>query len=223
MRVRHRLRHLQQQPQPAGDRHRTGRAPGVDRLAPHKLQRQVRPPLVVGAGLVQAGDVRVLQRGQDVALACHALGQRVVPVHAGQLEGDLALVRAVSAFGQPDRTHAAAPQRRQQLPGPCSLAGSGVVRWRRGSVQRRQGVQEVVGLGLCVAAQQARQRGLKFGPALTQAIQPACAVARRQRQRFVEQSLDFRPAVGDVFHGVRGVRGSTAAVGLQVRTPFLTP
>ena len=51
------------------------RAVRVDRLALDVLERQVRPPVGAEPGVVQLGDVRMDERGQDVALARHALHQ----------------------------------------------------------------------------------------------------------------------------------------------------
>ena len=70
----HRLRHLQQQRSRDLDVQCPLAAIDIDRLALDVLEREERPPLRIGAGVVQPRDVRVLERGQDVALTRHALG-----------------------------------------------------------------------------------------------------------------------------------------------------
>ena len=91
---------------------------GVDRLAIDKSHRQ--PGLAVGrqAGVVEPGNVRVLQPRQDVALAGKALGPAALAgLDEGQLQRDLALHCALSPIhppGAPDHAHAALAQRLDQ-------------------------------------------------------------------------------------------------------------
>ena len=68
VRVAHRPAHDQEQAQPIGHRQPARVAVAVDRHALHVLHDQVRQAVVGRAAVEQAGDVRVLEPGQDLAL-----------------------------------------------------------------------------------------------------------------------------------------------------------
>ncbi len=81
----HRTTDLQQQVELLSHRQATLARVHVDRLAFDVLQRQERPTVLIDPGVVQPGDVRVLQRGENVALTRHALGQTTCPNQPRQL------------------------------------------------------------------------------------------------------------------------------------------
>ncbi len=115
VRMGDRLRDLEEQPQALAHAQSVAAAVGVDALAFDEFERQVGLAVVGHAGVVQPRDVRVLQRGQDLALARHALGQaRASPRAVRELECDAAALQHVGAFGQPDRGHAAFANLAQQ-------------------------------------------------------------------------------------------------------------
>ena len=97
------------------------------RLAVDVLEREVGPAALVDAGVVEPGDVRVLEQRADVALARHALGQARAPGQARQLQRDLALQAAVGALGQPHRAHAAAADLADQPVRADDVAGLGAI------------------------------------------------------------------------------------------------
>ena len=164
VRVGHRVAHLQQQLHPRAQRQQAGAAVGVDRLALHVLQCQPGAAGFVHPGVVQPRDVRVLQRGQDVALARHALGQAARPGQARQLQRHQAFELPVHAARQPDTAHAAFTQLAQQPPRAHGVAERR--RTRRGfgrcSRQFGQGFQEAAALGAHWLGQQVAQRVLQW-------------------------------------------------------------
>ena len=106
MRIGHRTGDLLEQHQLLAQTERMLEHVFVDRRA-HVLQRQVGPTLFVGAGVVQARDIRVCQPRQDVALARQARVQFGHPAHMGQLQRDRAVEPTVDALSQPHGPHAA--------------------------------------------------------------------------------------------------------------------
>ncbi len=200
---------LQEEPEPLSHRQITRAAVGVDPLAPDILQRQ--PGLAFGrdAGVVQARDVRVLQRREDLAFARHALGQaRALPCTMRQFQRDLPTLQHVGAFGQPHAAHATAAQFADQPVGAEDIA------WLLGVGRSRAGLwRELARLDLGQGLQQAGRGvgGLAFGAGcqqqrleprlqarrarLGQATQPGRAFGRRQRQSLVEQRAQHRPLV----------------------------
>ncbi len=81
-----RLTDLQDQLQDLINRQRAGADVLSDGLARHVLHGDVRAPGAIHPGVIEARDVLVLQRGQDVALARHARRHIVDPDHARQLD-----------------------------------------------------------------------------------------------------------------------------------------
>ena len=105
-----------------GQPRRAARDPGVDAFALDQLQRQPRLPVFRHACVVQPGDVRVRQRGQDLAFALQPFGQaRQPPAAVRQLQGDAAPGQHVAALGQPHRAHAAAAELANQPVRPHAL------------------------------------------------------------------------------------------------------
>ncbi len=82
MRVRHGPRGLQYQAHARGDVGVAAGAVFVDGHAIDELEREVRPAIAADAGVVQARDAGMFERGEQVAFARHAprgLGHR--PAH----------------------------------------------------------------------------------------------------------------------------------------------
>ena len=77
--------HLQKAIQPLSHTELSGIAMLGDRLAFDVFEREIRLPGVAHARVVQARDVRMRQRCQDVALTRKALGQRVREINHRQL------------------------------------------------------------------------------------------------------------------------------------------
>ena len=97
---------------------------------------RIRPAIAADAGVVQARDVGMLERGEQVALARHAprgLGHR--PAHVRQFDGHAALEQTVDAFGHPHRAHTAAAQPARQ---PVGAHRAADVRGFRRRVVARQ-------------------------------------------------------------------------------------
>ncbi len=125
---------VQHQPQTLSHRETVPVAILVDREAFHVLQHQIRKPLVRRASVVEPGDVRVLQTGENLALHQKA-AQQVAGVESGadDLHRDAPFKRLVAALGEQHGAHAAPADHVQQAvrtkpaPGP-GLAG---VRFRK--------------------------------------------------------------------------------------------
>ena len=149
VRILHGVQNLQKELQAFGDPDPVPVGPDYERTPLDVLHRQVRQPLHIDSRVVETRDMRVLQAGENVALAREALFQ--IAAHPGrhrQLQGDVALEGAVRAPRQPDLGHAAGAQRPQQLV-------RADVRARLEAARRR-------GIGL-PAGLQLRQGGHEFG------------------------------------------------------------
>jgi hypothetical protein len=224
--VRHRARDLQEQAQPLGQRQAALEAVGIDAPAVDMFQRQ--PRLAVGRdpGFVQARDVRVLQRGQDLALARQSLGQAGAPPGAvRQLERHLAALQQVGPLGQPDAAHAAAAQFPDQAVGADGIAGT--LAGQAGGVGRRaalrgahdrQRVEQAHGGGrgstghtvIGGVGQQRLQSRPQRRVAVVQPRQPGGAIGGWQGQGFVQQHAQLRPG-GWVEAECVGHGGATSA------------
>ena len=87
----------------------------VDRAAFDVLERQIGPSAGRHARVVQPGDVRMRERGEDVAFPRHAFDQlRPRPGAARKLQRHLASDHPVGPLGEPHRAHAAFAQLAQQ-------------------------------------------------------------------------------------------------------------
>ena len=102
-------------------------AVAIDRLAVDVLEDEVRLAARRDAGVDQPGDVRVGQPREQAAFAPEPLlAARRAGAHqreVQQLDRGAALEAAVRALGQPDRAHAAVPDRRDQPIGADGVAG----------------------------------------------------------------------------------------------------
>ena len=141
VRVRDRLRHLQEHAKTRAHVEALVVAVLVDRTAFDVLERQIRPAAGRHARVVQPRDVRVVERGEDVALPRHALGERRArPGAARQLQRHGAPDHPVRALGQPHRAHAAFAQLAQQtIRTDVAPAWSPVPRRRRSRRDPRSG------------------------------------------------------------------------------------
>jgi hypothetical protein len=103
----HGVAHLVEESQALVHRDLERRAVLVDRTALHELHYDVGRPVLVDPGIVQAGDVRVLERGEDPLLEEEARPE-LPREHPGadELDGHAAIEAVVVPLGQIDRPHA---------------------------------------------------------------------------------------------------------------------
>ena len=101
----------EKEPQPGANRQPSGFDVFVNRMPCDVLERQIRLAVGRHAGVVQAGDVRVIQGGQNFALFSHPVSESgAAPGASRQLERDGAIDHDVGALGEPHRPHPACPQ-----------------------------------------------------------------------------------------------------------------
>ena len=108
-------------------------APARERLALHVFHGDVGHAGYIDAGIVEAGDARIFQRGQDAAFAREAFGHlRGHFLQAGNLQRHLSLERPIGASRQPHLGHAANAQGAQQFVGaePLTRLARGQARGR---------------------------------------------------------------------------------------------
>ena len=164
---------------------------------------------------MDAGDVRVVEAGEDVALARHPLAEAARPARPRQLDGDLSLQCAVDALGQPHRAHAADAELADQAVGTDEETGRGSVAAAVGRPgvgvegEPRQRLEEVAGFLADGLGEQPPERRLQR-VGLVQGVEPGVALGHRQRQRFVEPAADGGPVVDEVFQ-IGHARGSASA------------
>ncbi len=195
VRMRDRVAGLQHQAQPGRPIQRVAGRMG-DQVRPvDAFHHEVGPAVVIDPRVVQAGDVRVLQEGPDLALVRHALGQARALAQARQLERDLAFEDAVGPLGQPDAAHPAAPDLLDQPVGADELACQrlGLVR-HGGRVEAGHG-RELRAVVRQHAPQLRHQRLLRR----RQVVQPGLLRLGRHRQADIQQATERR----DVFRGQR--------------------
>ena len=122
--VLHGLEHLQEQAQARTDVEPLRIAPVGEQLTLHVLHRQEGQAVGIDAGVVQPRNMRMLQTRENVALAEEALFQIVAHArHRRQLQGHLAVERAVRALRQPHFGHAAGTQQTYQFVRSDAVAG----------------------------------------------------------------------------------------------------
>jgi hypothetical protein len=111
VRVAHGAADLEEKLESLLHRERPAVGPGIDRLALDVLHGEERHTLVRAAAVQEAGDVGVVQRGEDLALGPEAR-EHLLGVHAAldDLERDPVLVLAVRALGEVDGAHPSPPQ-----------------------------------------------------------------------------------------------------------------
>ncbi len=157
--------HLAEERHARVDREPVRVAPVGDRRALDELHRE--PGLAVrrDARVVEARDVRVGERGEDLALAREALGDRARPcAEVRELERHRPREAAVRALGEPHRPHAALAQRRHEPPGADAIAGRESAGFRlpgrRRAVgrERRRAFEPVLGAGGSAGEEAREQR-----------------------------------------------------------------
>ena len=115
MRVRHRAATCSTRPSrrrcPASARRSSDRS-GCRR----RIRAPVRTPQRIDAGVVEPGDVRMLERGEDVALAGEPFA-RPGAKRRGELQRHLAPRQRIGALGEPHRAHAAVAERKSSTYG----------------------------------------------------------------------------------------------------------
>ena len=160
VRMRDGFTHLQKQREAIGQACGMRVAPAVDAFAVDILQCQPGLPGRRDAGVVQPSDVRMLQRGEDRALAGEALHQTGTPPRAvRQLQRHAALLGPIDALGQPHRGHAAFAELTQQPVRPDLLAaavGIGTQRREVAGLDFRQRVQQLTVTGRRIGVRQQR-------------------------------------------------------------------
>ncbi len=107
----------------------------IDRLAVDVFQDEIRLTAGRDAGIDQPRDIRMVQPGEQAALALESLlAARRAGAHQReiqQLDRGTPLEAAVGALGEPDRAHAALTDRRNQSIGADDVAGEGHLLERR--------------------------------------------------------------------------------------------
>ena len=173
----------------------------------HPLHHKIRPAAIGDSGVVEPGDVRMLQQGPDLALLGHALGQSRTARQMRQLQRHLPLENAVDSFGEPDRAHATAADLSYQTVWAQTVAGC-----RGGHVIRYPGQRRYQAGGNGFGSmprqhlpQRLQQRLLRR----RQRTHPGLALARGQVERSIQQSAQFADLLGGQTHvgAVRQVGG----------------
>ena len=114
--------HQAEQRQSLGDIQRPRITEGIDGFAGDKFEHQVGSALFGRAGVEQTRDVRVIERGENAALAVEAAAQfSRGEFRADQLDGHRLHERTVVTFTTVDRTHSAAAQFVLDAPGSDAL------------------------------------------------------------------------------------------------------
>jgi len=117
VRVLHGVADGQEQPEPVIDAEPAPITVRRDRLALDLLHHQIELTVIGRAAIEQAGDVRMIEAGQDLAFGAEPAGQIVGDtVAAQQFDGDLLRVLAVAALAEVDVAHAAASNAADQTP-----------------------------------------------------------------------------------------------------------
>ena len=101
-----------------------------------KFHRQIRLAFaafgLADTGVVEFGDVRMIEFGKDVALAAEAFAPDIaVEINRWQLECNLPFNATIGLFGEPDFAHAAAADLLQQFERANQLIVGKPARWRR--------------------------------------------------------------------------------------------
>ena len=178
----------------AGTSSRLARGSSRRSAALDVLERQPGRPSAVSAGVVQARDVRMLQRGEDLALARQALRRaRRAATQRAAASAPPDACSAVRALGQPHGAHAAIGQlarkpargRRQTGAGRSTSASSGPVPvWSiLGIVARKPAA-----CADAAAARRRRRRGRTPLVLRSEAIEPARPVGGGKLERLVQQA-----------------------------------
>ena len=188
---------LQKKPEPLRNCEPVGVGVLVDRLSFYVLHDEVRPTVIRHAAVHQSCDVRVVERGENLALGTEPL-EHEIGVHAAldELDRDLLLILAVSPLGEIHGPHAAPADLTLHAVGsqpPACSRRSDVFLQPCAGTRERRGFDESG--GPVVRGDQV----LDFGPQArilrAGAIQKARALPRRERDRGVEDLVQAFPAL----------------------------
>ena len=106
VRVGDRARDQHEQAQTIANRQLRIRDVLIDRTTIDVLQREIRLPAAGHARVVESGDIRMVERGQNLALGDEPVRERGVPPRAvGELQRDRTVHHHVGAMRQPDGPH----------------------------------------------------------------------------------------------------------------------
>ncbi len=121
------------------------------------LHHQVRVTILIDAAVEEAGDARIVEAGEDLALGEQPVAQARARVHAeDELDRGLGLVLPVGPPRAVDHAHATLAEDLHQLPGAEPLtetglgipAGGGLVDEVGRQLSRRPGQEALRGLGI---------------------------------------------------------------------------
>jgi hypothetical protein len=206
VRVVHRRAHLAKQVQAVADREPAVGTVPIDGRAFDELHHQVRDAVVGLTSVEEARDVRVVERGQDPALAAKTLRMVGARDRAGQFDGDAPVEVPVGAARQQHQPHATAAHDALDFVGPdaapypARLVGVARLAYRavHRAAQGRGGVYVRV------------QERLHFAPQLVIAgarlIEVGGAVVPRKGDGGGEDVANLLPASG--VHGVAHAESS---------------
>ncbi len=178
-----------------GNRQSTGIAVLVDGCAVDQFHDQIGHSIVGGATIEQAGDVGMVETGQDLALVAEALqDELVVEAATHQLDGNLMLELAIDADGAVDLSHAAAADFLKDVVGADPAADTRGRR-RRAQVGQRSdgGIAQETALRQQVGAQQRFDFGPEVGIDGKDLVEVGAALDRVETQGVIEHFLYLLP------------------------------
>ncbi len=161
-------------------------------------------PLHREARVIQACDIRMRQRGEDVPFARHSLRKpRALPGAVRKLQRDRPIDEPVETLRQPHGAHAAAAQLAHQAIGPNGVArllavGGGVDDIPRASitVELRECVEEVAVPGVPGAREQITQARFESCVLRRQPFYPLLTMRRRLIESGIQQLIQLSPGTG---------------------------
>ena len=165
------------------------------------LDGEIRLAVRREARVVQACDIRMRERGEDLPLARHSLREPgALPGAVRKLQRDRPIDEPVAALRQPHGAHAAAAQLAHQAIGPDGVArllavGGGVDDIPRASitVELRECVEEVAVPGMPGAREQITQARFESCVLRRQPFHPLLTMRRRLIERGIQQLIQLSP------------------------------
>src|SRR6185312_6468112 len=194
-------RDLQEQLEPLCQRERVVRAIAVGRYAVDVFECEVRTALVIDTRIVEARDVWMLQRREDVALASDARSEPAIDEpEMRQLDGHLALQGSVRALSEPHDRRATRAELTHETIGPDEIPRLHLHRCRY-RAELRQPPQEVAGLDGASIEQDFLERRAQVRMLGPERAQPLRALRRLEVERFIEQLAEPLPVDRIDSHG----------------------
>ena len=191
MREADRIQHLFEQVEPLFERRIVLAQPVVQRPALDMLHHDIGRTVSGLSAIVKPRDMRVVERGKNLALAIEAFDQAGgEDARPDQLDRDLVVEIACRPLSEVDRAHPAAPDPLDHAVGADALGDRLVV-----VLQAAPGLAGTDHLGRRVAAPEHAQREAADRGGLGRALDEVLALARRQFERLFEQ-LDRREILG---------------------------